>query len=195
MIVVKYYIVRHGQSEFNAGLTDRFNSEVTIKGLDQASKAGEYLAKEITNPQDYVGYVSPYTRCLQTALAIHYRTGIDFVPMGELGESPEDIHGRDKSQNLSVWNMSGHFPTFDWTEFGFQYDYHENRETYLSRLDRMIETMNATGKNLIVVSHATPIADLIRKICFDGRNEPMTIANCSITLIEDGKPVYIGKTV
>lgn len=83
------YFIRHGQSQYNVGLTDKFNSEITEKGQEQAVAVSFKLAKLLNS---CVGFVSPYKRCLQTALYVHQYTGVKFTVNPLIGESPEEVH-------------------------------------------------------------------------------------------------------
>lgn len=180
----KLVLVRHGQSEFNAGLTRQFNSGVTPKGIIQANNAGMILRDLVD--KSYIGYVSPYHRCLQTALTIIGYTDVTFKVCHLVGEKPEKIH----LQSSFVSNSVLSYPDFDWTGCA-GYDYsNESDERYQTRLSDFVKMLEP-DKNYLVISHMTPIADLIRKIT--GETKEITIPNCSISLIEDGKPVFIGR--
>lgn len=178
----KIYFVRHGQSQFNAGITTQFNSELTSKGLKQAKE----VAKKLKEAVGFTGYVSPYLRCLQTAMIIQRETGIKFTVVYELGESPEEIH---KGFSCTVYSQKHLFPEFTWDN-RYSYVYRENKETYNNRIDVFLKKL--TG-NLVVVSHMTPITHMINKICFNGKDSPMKIGNCSVSLIENNKPIFIGE--
>lgn len=191
--MAKWYFVRHGQSQYNAGLTTAFNSEMTQKGIDQATRAAMTLRDDIKNPGDFVGIVSPYTRCLQTALIISKYTGIKFKVDHRPGESPEEIH-RNGAQ---IFSGPHAFPDFDWSKFGDRYwpvvDYTgESETTYKERIVDFLKALK-DDQNYVVVSHMTPTVHMLRELCFEGKREDLTIGNCSISLVEDRKPVYIGK--
>lgn len=193
-VMGKIFFVRHGQSEFNAGLTAAFNSEITPKGMDQATRAAMMLRDEIRNPEEFTGLVSPYIRCLQTALVIHKYTGIKFKVDHRVGETPEEVH---RTQSAAIYTNSNHFPDFDWSryataQFLTTVDYTgETEEVYRRRLDDFLKVLKDDA-HYVIVSHMTPTVHMIREICFEGKRENITIGNCSISLIEDRKPVYIG---
>ena len=189
---MKTYFVRHGQSEYNVGLTDKFNSNVTPKGIEQATRAAMTLRDEITDPETYQGYTSPYVRCLQTARILQQRTGIKFKVVQEIGETPEEVH---RNVSALVYRLEDLYPEFDWRHFPkASYDYgNESDQAYLDRLNAFLKTLAGETRNTLVCSHMTPTIHMIRAICFNSGDEPLTINNCSITLIEDKKPIYIGK--
>lgn len=63
------YLVRHGESIQNVGLSDALHipdhaAYLTERGMYQAHAAGEFLAKALKDePPDYIAvYVSPYER-------------------------------------------------------------------------------------------------------------------------------------
>jgi broad specificity phosphatase PhoE len=180
---MKWYLIRHGQSKFNAGLTDAFNSSMTEKGLDQACRAGLTM-KEICEMQkvDFIGLVSPYYRCLQTAMHIKAYTGLKFKVTPLLGESPEEIH-KDVDQ---IIDKDTNFP-FDWSEFGESYNYHETKDEYIARIKRFVESLD--DKNYVIVSHMSPIRAMLKMLC----DIDVQISNCSISLIENRKIIYAGK--
>jgi broad specificity phosphatase PhoE len=68
---MRIYLVRHAQSEANAGLTDAVDCPLTELGRRQSAALAEALARV------RVGCVlsSPYRRCLETAEAIRAATG------------------------------------------------------------------------------------------------------------------------
>jgi broad specificity phosphatase PhoE len=206
--MAKKILVRHGQSEFNAGISQVFNSELTIKGIEQANRVCLSLKEEIKDPDSFIGYVSPYTRCLQTAMAINHQLGIKFKVRYNIGESPEEVHKR----NAWVGKADYQFSMFDWDDWApgkndkwSSYNYtNEAEEAYLKRL-REFQPILENNENVLVVSHMTPILQMIKDVCFDGNSipedsrpdpkwrVPVLIPNCSITVIEDKKPIYIGR--
>ena len=181
-MVIKLFI-RHGQSRFNAGLTDDFNTSLTPLGLEQANRVAMVLRKEID--ATFIGYVSPYARCLQTALQI----GLKFTVTSLVGETPEEIH---RHLPALIHNDSAKFPDFDWSGFPEFCDYTEETEAkYKERLTAFLEITK--DKNVVVVSHRTPIADMLRVIC--GTHKPYAIGNGSISLAENGKLIYVGACI
>lgn len=184
----RIFIIRHGQSEYNAGLTGVFNSELTAKGIVQAQRAGLTLKEEMGG-LEYEGIFSPYIRCVQTTASIHKYTGINFKVDERIGERPEEVHR--KNYHCFVPNYNRLFGQFDWSEFsGASYE-DESEEAYHQRLDEFISSLNK-DKNYVIVSHMTPTKDMIIKLCPDVDRD-FRITNCSLTLIENRVPVYIGK--
>lgn len=191
--MAKWFFLRHGQSEFNAGITTAFNSEMTPKGMEQAKRAALILKHDIGDIKAYDGWVSPYTRCLQTALSVQASTGLGFKIKKDLGESPEPIHTKSPPY---IYRADGLFPTLDWGDtpkYPAYISYVEDVMGYKARIKQFVDLLRERDKDAVIVSHMTPIMDMLRMICFEGRDEPLTIMNCSISLVENGKPIYIGQ--
>lgn len=188
----KIFLARHAQSLFNAGETEEFNSQLSKKGHEQAHRLAMSVKELVKPPEDYIGIVSPYNRCLQTAHKVWNLTGIKFRVRRAVGESPEEVH---RGRSTSILKKEEEFSCFDWSGFNgpsLNYDL-ESEEEYMARVQMFCESL-ADNKNYIIVSHMRPITHMTRILAFGGRKEPMTITNASLTLIEDGKPVYIGMT-
>lgn len=183
---MKFYLVRHGESQFNAGITDAFDSGITDKGHTQAIRAAMTLREEVTG--DYIGYTSPYLRCLQTAMHIAQCAGIKFIVTPLLGETPEEIH---RNVPTVVHNNAKWFDhNFDWSSFPPTYNYGvETDEQYQQRMYQFIKILD---KNCVVVSHRAPITFLLRHLCYGGKNKELNITNGSISLVENDLPVYMG---
>jgi hypothetical protein len=65
--------VRHVESLLNVGLTDDLDSDITDKGVNQ----GLGLVDRLPCLDGYVGFVSPYLRCLKTASYIPLSFTVD----------------------------------------------------------------------------------------------------------------------
>ena len=63
----KRIFIRHAESEYNAGMTDDYDSVITENGARQVARTAQYLARSHSDPK-LVGYVSPYRRALETAM-------------------------------------------------------------------------------------------------------------------------------
>jgi len=188
----KIFFVRHAQSQFNAGSTEQFNSDLSPRGKDQAHRLALAGREKIgAKPESFIGIVSPYNRCLQTAYKFWTMNGVKFRVDTRIGESPEPVH---KHQSTEIIKKACEYTLFDWSMFGnkntINYD-DESDADYGTRINDFIASLEK-DKNYFIVSHMTPITHMVRQMCFGGRREPMTITNASMTLIEDGVPVYIG---
>ncbi len=187
----KILFVRHAQSKFNAGETEQFNSDLTSRGHEQARRIGLGVKSHIKEPEKWIGITSPYNRCLQTTLLVWTGCGVRFAVDPRIGESPETIH---KRQTTEIIKKEVEYQLLDWGMFGgknsINYD-DETDEAYHGRIKAFLESLDKR-RDYLIVSHMTPITHMVRYLCFEGRKEPMTIPNASLTIIEDGKPVAIG---
>lgn len=190
--MTRIYFCRHAQSEFNAGLNRNFNSAITPQGIEQAHRLGSHLKNR--DLKGYVGYVSPYYRCLQTALVIYQYTDLKFKVLSGLGETPDEMH---RSYGV-VYGAGNAFPEMDWSAFPGEnrgyYDYRETMDQYRDRLHKTLDEI-VKGPNAVIVSHMTPIRHMIQRLCYEGREESLQIGNCSVSLVENGHPLYVGMQV
>ncbi len=69
---MQLYLMRHGQSQNNAGDASAHNVPLTSLGLEQSRRAAEVLADQRFDTI----YCSPLKRALQTAAILHSRLGI-----------------------------------------------------------------------------------------------------------------------
>ena len=123
-------MVRHGQSEANAGTSTDPDCNLTERGREQARAAARRLAQ--LDLSGFVALTSPYRRTLQTAEEIALATGIAFTPDEELREwgPAADVAGRHYAQE----------PVTD----------------TVRRLERFLRAR--AGQRLLIVSHGAPIA-------------------------------------
>lgn len=192
----RYILVRHGQSMYNAGLTDNFDSDTTERGDYQIQEAALHVRDVMDISwecmlHDFVGFVSPYQRCLKTAFPIHDRWGVKMTVEPRIGETPAD---QKKLRIVPIESRFHDFPTYEWGGFP---------RKGLDVTDRTIEDYwkdlysfcNGLPEEAIIVSHLTTIKDLT-SILSDKSTADLkefTVSNCSVTLVEEGKLVYIGK--
>ncbi len=83
-----FYLVRHGQTAFNA--EGRFqgglDSPLTPLGQDQAARVGRLLKGLIGSPEDWLIQASPLGRTVHTAQIICAELGADFTTDARLAE-------------------------------------------------------------------------------------------------------------
>lgn len=176
---MKVYFIRHGESEFNAKINEKFDSHLTLTGFNQAEEVSFRLKKLIDS--SFVGFSSSYFRCCQTALTIHYITDLKFHVYHCFGESAEECHA---GKCLTYHQNKYHFPEMTWEDVG--YDFNESKESYKRRMETAVGLLK---QNSVVVAHRKTIEDMIRLMT--KTEEPMAIGNCSISLVEDNK--YVGQ--
>ena len=131
---VDLLLVRHGQSEANAGLSLDPDCSLSDTGLEQARQLRLRLADH--DLSGFIALTSPYRRTRQTAEQIAKVTGMAFAVDEGVREwaGPATVDGK-------------HYPA----ESGGQLV--ERLADFLRRHD---------GRKVLVVSHAAPIAGLIR---------------------------------
>src|SRR5688500_2419802 len=123
-------LVRHGQSEANAGCSTDPDCPLTDLGRSQARRLGERLAG--CGLSDFLALTSPYRRARDTADAIARTTGLAFVDEPAVRE----------------WGASA-------TVGGQSYP-NEPIAEVVRRLEEFLRRY--AGRKLLVVSHAAPIA-------------------------------------
>jgi len=152
---VELYIVRHGQSEGNAGTSDGPDPALTELGRKQALLAGERLLKE----EIEIMYCSPTLRALQTAQIIGNILGLrpnvwaDLTEKGSMG----DYNGMTRSQIEEL------FPEVvlsdDIKEDGWWFIKDEMEEDAYRRAERvrsrLMELYGVAAGKVLLVSHGT----------------------------------------
>ena len=186
---MEVYLVRHGQSEANAGLTKHLDSPLTDLGQAQARLTAQYLATQgITR-----AYVSPLIRTLQTMSPICAALGMDAVAFPPVCEYFSSHHPDFLTfQGLSPSEIGKRFPCVKIThEFSCDIpwwpDGFETRRTAYDRAvrvrDSLLSRFADTAEKILIVSHADPIGHLIEAITRVEPNPdcPPWSDNCAIT--------------
>ena len=184
------YLVRHGESEANAGLTMDLDSHLTALGKKQAAATAERLATAgITQ-----AFISPFMRTLETAQPICERSQIqasldpliceyfsarhpEFLTFR--GLAPQEI---TKRFPYIAANPSSLCDTEWWPRK------HENPDDIYARAvtvrDRLLQRYGAGDVRLLYVSHADTVGRLIEAFLRVPPNEPPPWNdNCSINLL------------
>ena len=71
-------LVRHGQSQANTGESKDFDSALTPMGHEQSKVAANVISQIARQPNEWIGYVSPFLRTLETVIPIHQGLEIPF---------------------------------------------------------------------------------------------------------------------
>lgn len=192
---MKHYLIRHGQSQFNAGETDGYDSNLTEKGSVQIIEAalsmkdllGRDLDEVLAEAAKYQGFVSPLIRCLLTAMPLHKRWGINFIVDPLISETPDECKN---SRYKPIPNRKKDFPEYQWPDFE---TWNPDRTTpeYLKELEQFVSKL---PKQSVIVSHMTTIKDLAAimvKVPYKSFHK-QEVGNASITLIEDGQMTFMG---
>jgi broad specificity phosphatase PhoE len=185
-------IVRHGESEYNAEVTQDLDSCLTNKGCSQAEAAAFFLRNEILNISEYKGYVSPLLRCLQTAEYFRNILGINFQITSKVSEFTTFY----PETGISVPNRSNYYPHFDWSESEFFHFPKEGDDVFLSRLKDIFAVL---PDNVLLITHGTVVMTLCEMALGMNVTEipqwDNSIANASICFIKDGTVVWFGKKI
>lgn len=182
-------LLRHGESQYNAYLTDYLDSELTPKGIEQARKTGKFLKEQFGHINDFVGMTSPYMRCLQTSRIIREETGLEFI----VNSGPREVMVKYKS--VFVRNHQEKFPEFVWQN---TYDLLVKQETDLQYIARMGKFHSSLEhEKLLIVSHGTPVNTIYE---FAVGTQPSAdtvnyVKNCAIGYVRNGEGVWFGKVV
>jgi broad specificity phosphatase PhoE len=194
-------IIRHGQSEYNAALTDEMDSKMTTRGFEQVSATGEWLENNF-DLEGYQGIVSPYLRALQTAEAIRKATGLMFVVDDRVRE-----HDMRAERVTEIPNRKEDFSGFHWYGRWPRTYIHEDIEEFFDRMKNFQSCLEDDEKYLIV-THGSPSRTL--HTLLSGKNldevrerylnqeeidSSTSLKNSSLTYVADGKDVWFSKTV
>ena len=186
------YLVRHAQSEANAGVPGApIDCELTPLGRRQADAAGEWLVRANLD----VILCSPYVRALETASAIHRATG---APL----EAYPPIHEHHIEPFPVAWPLLGRrallarFPHLQIPDDFADKGWHHPPETDAQALARMGSAWDLIRKRfandpehhtrrVCLVSHGSPTGKLI--MAFQGVSTihaDIRIENASISMLE-----------
>src|SRR4051794_34229593 len=129
-------MIRHGESEANAGLTKEPNCSLTSRGLEQAADVARRLAANDLRGFDLL--CSPYRRAVQTANVLAETLGLKIAIEPAIRE----------------WGATA---TVDDVQFP-----QEPIAEVVARLREFLDQHR--GRRLLIVSHAAPIAILTQLI-------------------------------
>lgn len=188
-------IIRHAETFYNRNESTDLDSNLTPRGIKQAEGVAAYLA-ESKDGQGFTGFVSPFLRTLETALAIHKATGIPFKVYPSICE-----YGANWSRvpyRISVPSRQESYPMFDWSLFSESKLF--TSETFEQFLDRIkaVAAVKRPEKSLFV-SHGAVVYTLT-DLFTDGKHFQEQkvkgyhhVTNACITKISGSKPVYVFK--
>jgi broad specificity phosphatase PhoE len=189
-------LLRHGQSQNNAGETDDFDSNLTERGYYQVQEAALHV-KEVMGwewsstpiEHNWVGFVSPYLRTLRTAYPIAKRYDVKMIVDTRIGEVPDELQKSLKRSPIPSRKVS--FPAYDWSRFPGDFWDMTKREMkeYRADLESFVKELPEFA---IIISHMTTVKDLTEILTgMDLRHKE--VPNCSVTLVEDDELVFIGR--
>jgi len=202
-------IVRHGQSRYNARLSDELDTELTDVGWEQASSMAAGLSRHV-DLSGFLGICSPYIRTVQTSTKLA-DLKIPFVVHGGPREyyvtsySHKDLDGTG-GVFISRRDIPGViYPKDQWHRDG-RFFPRESTETFVERIKLFwYDLVGRDQDKFIVVSHGAPCRMLTEfatgiseddavKLCNKHENalecietNPDTIFNCDAIYIKNGK--------
>lgn len=189
-------LIRHGQSGANAGITDHQDSELTPLGERQALATAQFLKETLGSGRGWTGIVSPFLRALQTASPIAAALELSFAADWDAREIGEHDGSNQARIPAIIPNLR---PGFDWIDTHLKGDgspWHHPQETasaFSERITKFIAKIGHKHRNVIVVSHGSPIvmmAEVLRGR--SGHCPPWTeqITNASVTWFKDKKELH-----
>lgn len=182
-------LLRHGQSEANAGLTDFLDSPLTARGREQA----EWTAARLRGMGVTRAYVSPLRRTLQT-----------IRPFCVAEDRPAEVYadvceyfsanypGYKTFPGLSPTQIREQFPfaffgdTFPCSEAWWPQEFEDDERMYARAVrvrDALLGLYAGTDERLLIVSHAETVGRLIEAFLRVPPNpdDPPWSDNCALT--------------
>jgi len=188
-------LVRHGQSEANAGLTDFLDSPLTPLGIEQA----ERTAKRLAGAGLTRAYVSPLLRTLQTITPICAATGLKAEVYADICEYFNAVWpGYKTFPGLSPAQIQEQFPfaffghTFPCGETWWPQELENDALMYARAVrvrDALLGLYAHTDEHILIVSHAETVGRLTEAfLCVPpDPNDPPWSDNCGVTRLRVGQ--------
>ncbi len=188
---MEIYLIRHGQSQSNAGLTTHLDSDLTETGKEQAARTAAHLQGIGLSR----AYVSPLRRTLQTMGAICGTADLRAELTPEICEyfSPH-YPGFKTFPGLSPDEISTEFPfaftgdTFPCEVRWWPQDFETDADIYARAVrvrDALLARYAATEEKLVLVSHSDTVGRLTEAFLRQQPvlGDPLWSDNCGITLL------------
>ena len=186
---MEVYLVRHGQSEYNIGLTDDLDSGLTPTGRAQAARTAARLAQEgLTH-----AYASPLRRTLQTIGPICAACGLRAEIAAEVceyfcGDNPayKTFRGLSPAQIAREFPFTSIGDTFpcDLVWWPQQLESNALLSARAERVrDALLRRHAATDHRVLVVSHADTVGRLMEAFLrvLPYPPNPPWVDNCAVT--------------
>jgi probable phosphoglycerate mutase len=185
---MEVYLIRHGESESNAKVSESGDSVLTPLGHKQADAAGRALQGAGIERL----YCSLQQRALQTAGYISRYTGLSPVAWLELCERGYSRHDNGLPRSEIARQYSNVVLPDEADELGWARHWtEESEEELFQRMGRVADKLRALAasgefQRIACVVHATSCSMLLRRILGvdPGFNTRFTHENCGITLIK-----------
>jgi broad specificity phosphatase PhoE len=166
---MRIHLVRHGESELNAGVTDIVDCGLTELGRRQCEAAGRFLAQSgLTRV-----LTSPYRRCLETAQSLASATGAPIEALPLLHEHHHDPFPPGawplpaKGDLVRVWpdvEFPAEMSESRWATVP------EDREAQWKRMSQVVRSIlarfaTAPDAKVAVVTHQAPASAFVQAFC------------------------------
>ena len=185
-------LLRHGQSEANAGLTDFLDSPLTPLGRDQARLTAQRL-REIGLTK---AYVSPLRRTLQTIAPVCEETGLPAEVYADICEYFNAAWpGYKTFPGLTPAQIREEFPftffgdTFPCSDAWWPSELEDDALIYARAVrvrDALLGLYARTNEHILIVSHAETVGRLTEaflRLPPDPEGPPWT-DNCGVTMLQ-----------
>lgn len=188
-------LLRHGQSEANAGLTDFLDSDLTALGREQARlTAGRLDGAGLTR-----AYVSPLRRALQTIAPLCTETGLKAEVYADVCEYfSASWPGYKTFPGLSPTQIGEQYPfaffghTFPCGETWWPKELEDDALMYARAVrvrDALLGLYAETEEHILIVSHAETVGRLTEAFLHlpPTPDDPPWSDNCGITRLQIGQ--------
>ncbi len=184
-------LVRHGQSEANAGLTDFLDSPLTALGREQA----RLTAQRLREARLTKAYVSPLRRTLQTIAPVREETGLPAEVYADICEYFNAAWpGYKTFPGLTPTQIGEQFPfaffgdTFPCSDAWWPSELEDDALIYARAVrvrDALLGLYARTDEHILIVSHAETVGRLTEaflRLPPDPEGPPWS-DNCGVTLL------------
>lgn len=181
----KIILIRHGESTSNNAkrLTGRTDSTLTRKGVKQVKKARMFLKKRYGRFDAL--YTSPLKRTVTTAEILSKLTNCPIIKDDSLVETD---FGDWEEKSFTYLRSEPQWDNYIQDPFHFRFPGGESPQEVKKRILTFKKTLlnNKEWRNVIVVSHYTPIAFFILSTigAEEGKRAAFRIDNAAISILE-----------
>jgi broad specificity phosphatase PhoE len=184
-------LIRHAESMWNAEMSNDLDSSLTLKGISQAQILARFLRKKL-DCRGYVGFTSPFDRCLQTSMPLRRQTNMRFFVRPEISELTNNF----PPEGVQVPSRSTRYLNIEWNNYFSTNFLPEPPKSFLARLRSFLDLL---PDRALVITHGSVIQILI-ELALGVKVSQIpewdnSIGNASITYIKDGTVVWLAKNV
>jgi broad specificity phosphatase PhoE len=178
-------LVRHAESMWNAKMSEDLDSTLTFNGVSQAQRLASFIRKSV-DCRGFIGFTSPFDRCLLTSMPIRRQTGIRFFVRPEIAEL----------DGVEVPCRKDEYLDIEWGNYYTTTFHQEPSEVFLQRLRAFLESI---PNRSMIVTHGSVVQTMIEMaLGVKVHQVPAwdnSIGNASITHIRAGTVILMAKNV